>query len=197
MLLVAQIARLDEIHDAPQVEQAVFERRAGEGQAMVGFQLFDRLRDLRARVLDELGFVENHGPEGEFLEFLQVAPQQGVIGDDQVVLRNLFAQIVARGAAFEHQHLQPGREAVGFAPPVVQHGRGADDERGFRVFAVSLLEPRQPGEGLERFAQTHVVGEDAAEADLGEMAQKIEAVLLVRPQFGLDGGGQGPLTECP
>ena len=46
------------------------------------------------------------GAEGELLQLLQVAPQQGVVGDDDVVLRDLLAQVVPRGAAFQHQHLQ-------------------------------------------------------------------------------------------
>ena len=181
---------MDEIHDAPQIEQAIFQRRAGEREAVLGFQLLHRLRDLRAGVLDELRFVENHGAEGEFLQFLEVAPQQRVIGDDDIVLRNFFAQAVARRAAFEHEHFQVRRETVGFAPPVVQHGRGANDERGLVVLFVLRLQPREPGEGLQRFAETHVVGQNAAEPDLREMAEEIETVLLIRPQIGLDGVGK-------
>ena len=39
-------------------------------------------------------------------------------------------------------------------------------------------------------AQPHVVGQNAAEFDLREVAEKIEAVLLVRTQVGLQSGGQ-------
>ena len=112
MFLVAEVAGLDEIHDAPQIEQPVFQRRAGEREAVLGLQLLDRLRDLRAGVLDELRLVQNHRAEGELLQLLQVAPQQRVIGDDDVVLRNLLAQVVPRRAAFQHEHLQVRREAV-------------------------------------------------------------------------------------
>ena len=59
MLLVAEVAGLDEIHDAPQIEQAVLQRRAGERQAVLGLQLLDRLGDLRAGVLDELRLVQD------------------------------------------------------------------------------------------------------------------------------------------
>jgi hypothetical protein len=54
----AQIARLDEIDDAPEVQQPVLQRRAGQGQMLVGLQLFDRLGDLRVGILDELGLVQ-------------------------------------------------------------------------------------------------------------------------------------------
>ncbi len=106
LLLVAEVTGLDEIHDAPQIEQPVFERRAGKREAMFGFELLDRLRDLRARVLDELRLVQNHRAEREFLQLLQIAAEQGVVGHDQIMLRDLFAQIVPRRAAFEHEHFQ-------------------------------------------------------------------------------------------
>ena len=112
MFLVAEIAGLDEIHDAPQIEQPVFQRRAGEREPMFGLQLLDRLRDLRAGILDELRLVENHRAERKFLQLLEVAPQQRVIRHDQIVLRNLFAQIVPRRAAFEHEHFQVRRETL-------------------------------------------------------------------------------------
>ena len=163
---VAEITRLDEIHDAPQIEQPIFQRRAGQRQALLGLQLLDRLRDLRAGVFDELRFVENHRAEREFLQLFQVAPQQRVIGDDEIVLRNLFAQVMPRRAAFQHQHFQMRREPFGFAPPVVQHGRRANDQRRLGILGVLLLQPRQPGKRLQRFAQAHVVGQNAAQLDV-------------------------------
>ena len=66
--LAAKVARLHEVHDAPQVEQAVLQGRAGEGQALVDVQLFHRLSDLGRGVLDKLGLVQDHGAEGELLE---------------------------------------------------------------------------------------------------------------------------------
>lgn len=39
--LRAEIAGVDEIDDAPKVEQPVFEGRSGEGEAVIGAQLFD------------------------------------------------------------------------------------------------------------------------------------------------------------
>ena len=112
MVLRAQITRLNEIHDAPEVEQAVFQRRAGQREALVGAKLFDRLGDLRGGVFNELSLVEDDGAELEFLKRCQIAPEQGVIGDNEIVLGNLFAQIVARGPAFQHEHFEVRREPV-------------------------------------------------------------------------------------
>jgi len=41
LLLVAEVAGLDEVHNAPKIEQPVLEGRAGEGQPVVGLELFD------------------------------------------------------------------------------------------------------------------------------------------------------------
>ena len=185
LVLVAEVAGLDEIHDAPQIEQPVFQRRAGERQPVLGLDLLDRARNLRAGIFDELRLVQNHRAEGELLQLLQVAPEQRVIGHDDVVLRNLFAQIVPLRAAFEHEHFQARREPFRLALPVVQHGRRTDDERRLVIFFVLLLEPRQPRERLERFAEAHVVGENAAELDVREVTEEIEAVLLIWAQFGV------------
>src|SRR5689334_7321694 len=73
MVLVAEVGVLDEIHNALQIEQPIFERRASESKTMLGFQLFDELSDLRAGIFDELCLVENHGAESEFLQFLKIA----------------------------------------------------------------------------------------------------------------------------
>ena len=131
-------------------------------------------------------FIQNDRSEGEFLEFLQIAPQQRIIGHNQIVLGDLLPQIVPRGAAFEHQHLHLGREAVGFAAPIVQHRGRTNDQGGLGLFAVAIPQPGQPGQSLQRLAQAHVVGERASEVHLSEVTEKIESFLLVRPQFGLD-----------
>ena len=161
-------------------------------------QLLDRLRDLRAGILDELRLVENHRAERKFLQLLQIAPQQRVIGDDDIVLRNLFAQIVPRRAAFQHEHFQMRRET---SPPRAAScaartpGQMTSDGLGF--FVLRSLQPRQPRQRLQRFAEAHVVGENAAELDLREMAEKIETVLLIRPQFRLQRFAASPSDGTP
>ena len=75
LFLVAEVAGLDEIHDAPQIEQPVFQRGAGERDFIFALQLLDRLRDLRTGIFDELRLVQNHGAEGKFMELLEIATQ--------------------------------------------------------------------------------------------------------------------------
>ena len=121
IVLRTEIAGLDEIHDTPEIEQPVFQRRAREGETLIGSKLFHRLRHLRGRVLDELRLVEDDGAELEFLQRFKIAAEQGVVGDDQVVLRNLLPQIVPRRSAFQHEASQARREPVRFTTPVMQH----------------------------------------------------------------------------
>ncbi len=46
------------------------------------------------------------------------------------------------------------------------------------------VEVGEPCEGLEGFAEAHVVCEDAAAVVVGELAEEVEAVLLVRAELG-------------
>ena len=58
---VAEQPRHQEIEQRPQLAQVVLQRRAGQAQALAGAQLGGRSRvDPGARVLDRLGFVEDH-----------------------------------------------------------------------------------------------------------------------------------------
>jgi hypothetical protein len=99
----------------------------------------------------------------ELLQLLQIAPEQRVVGDDDVVLRDLLAQVVPRGAAFEHEHLEVGVNFSASRRQLCSTDAGQMTRTGLGFLLVAILEPREPGERLQRFAETHVVGEDAAE----------------------------------
>ncbi len=125
------------------------------------------------------------------MQFLEVAPEQGVVGHHDIVLRDLLARDVPRRAAFHHQHFEMGCETVGLAPPIVQHRSRADYQGGFRIFSVAFFEPGQPGESLQRFAQPHVVSQNSPEPDLRQVRQEVESVLLIGPHFSLNAARQG------
>src|SRR5680860_535417 len=63
-------------------------------------------------------------------------------------------------------------------------GRRDDEERACPV----LSRMRDQGQGLQRLAQTHVIGEDPAEPGLPQEREPAETVELVGPQLGLDPG---------
>ena len=53
-----------------------------------------------------------------------------------------------------------------------------------------VFQPRQPRERLQGLAQAHVVREDAAEPDAGQVAKEVEPFLLIGPHVRLHGRGQ-------
>ena len=72
----AQQAGHEEVEDAPELGEPVFDGRAGEGEAMQSVEALDRAcRDGRV-VLDVLGLVERDGVQIERLVVLDVAPKQ-------------------------------------------------------------------------------------------------------------------------
>ena len=85
------------------------------------------------------------------------------------------------------------RELVELALPVGDDAGGRDDERlelllavGLRVLLDRRLHGEEERDGLHRLAETHVVGEDAARADLVEEREPLEALLLVRAELRLE-----------
>ena len=70
----AQVTGHEEIEDGPEIEHRIFQRRAGEDQAMPRPDRFHRLRVLGLAILDVLGFVEDHGVE---LDLAYIARHRG------------------------------------------------------------------------------------------------------------------------
>ena len=85
------------------------------------------------------------------------------------------------------------RELVELALPVRDDAGRRDDERlelllavGLRVLLDGGLHREQERDRLDRLAEAHVVGEDAARADLVEEREPLEALLLVRAELRLE-----------
>ena len=75
----------------------VFQRRAGQAQALSGLYLPGGQGGLAARVFDVLRLVENQQAVAVRVERLEVAGQQGVGGENDVVLADLLEQRPALG----------------------------------------------------------------------------------------------------
>jgi len=194
--MVAEIAGHQEVHDRPEVGDAVFDRRTGEHQFLQCADFFGRDRVLRGAVFDVLGLVE-HGNRKFVLQiFIEVAAQQRIGGDDQVAFSHFFPVIMTiRPVHF--QRAQPRRKFFSLFGPVVHEAGRADNQRRFA--ACFFAEPLQlkPDERLYRFPQTHFVGQDAAEAAALEITKPVNTVLLIRTErlfqffaerFGFDFG---------
>ena len=170
----------------PQLHQPVLHRGAGQGEPEVGADPAYGLIGLRRVVLDRLRLVE-HQPAPRLLGVrVDLEPEQGVGRDDDVsavddrqAIDSLRRDTDGRHGADD----QPGREGFGLVRPRRHHaGRRHHQEWP----GAGLARVRHQRQGLERLAEPHVVGQDAAEPALPEERQPAEAVELVGTQLGLD-----------
>ena len=96
-----------------------------------------------------------------------------------------------RSAAVPERVPERGRELVHLAQPVGDDARRRDDERLERLalaldLRVLALHGEEQRERLHGLAEPHVVGEDAAGADLVEEPEPVEPLLLVRAELRLE-----------
>ena len=77
----AEDAWVEELEDAVEFVDAVFERGAGEHEGVAAAQAFDHLGGLGAPVLDALGFVEDHQIEAQLEDFVIIKADQFVVDD--------------------------------------------------------------------------------------------------------------------
>ncbi len=184
---IAEEPRHHEVEDRPQFAQVVFDRGAAEGEAVGGGEGFDRLCHLGGGVFDLLGFIEDDVLEALPDVVLGIALGELVGGEEDVVPLHLV-ELVEPVGAVEGEVGQMGGEFVDLVFPVAHQGGGHDDEhRGGKLPVV--LEAVEEGEGLEGFSQSHVVGEDATEAERVEKCQPREPQLLIAAEGRLKSGG--------
>ena len=151
-------------------------------------QRADHLRRMGAGVFDVLRLVEHHQVPGLRQPTVAVALQQRVGRDHHIERGHLGSGVVAL-LAVHHQAAQAGREALGLAPPVAHQADGRDDQGGPGQPAGFFLQQHM-GQRLQRLAQAHVVGQDAVQAVAAQELQPVQALLLVRPQAGLQAVGR-------
>ena len=143
-------------------------------------------------VLDVLGFIQNDGGEFVFLQFFKVAAQQGVGGQNDVRVLDLFEHAFA-ARTVDGQQPERGDEFFRLSFPVGQDRRGHDNERGADVALV--LHELDKRKGLDGFSQAHFIGQDAAEPVFLQEVQKTHALQLVGPQGGVEALGLGDLRD--
>ena len=190
----------EEVENAPQFAQPVFDWRAGQSEAMVGRDLFDRFGHLCGMVFDVLRLVERHQREMAGCIIVHVATQQIVGGDHHVgavvrrgaIRRSTVVLLRLRGhrrdglaslrfRTGDDLHCQIAREFLAFRGPVVDERCRADDKR--RTAPLARFDER---EQLHGFAETHLVGEDAAETFVPQGGQPLEALHLVWAEHGFE-----------
>jgi hypothetical protein len=129
----AEHARVQELEQAPQLAEVVFDGRSAQREAVPCPQQPRRLCRRARRVLDRLRFVENDVLERDLRQVRRVATHRAVRRQHQVVLDQLVPQRLAPGAGVL-EHPQSGREPRRLLSPVEdQRPRSHHQRRGPRV----------------------------------------------------------------
>ncbi len=176
----AEQAGVQEVHLAPQLLEAVLDRRAGERDAALRVQRERRARDLAVGVLDRLRLVEHHQLPANRGELLRIEPQQRVGRERH---RRAIFQLAIDAVIRVHFELRS--EARDLVAPVREHARGRNDER-------ARAEGRQR---LQRLAEAHVVGEQRAEPGAAEEVKPAHAGGLITAQARSELGREGHLGQ--
>src|SRR5690606_10535754 len=170
------------LEDRPQFGQVVLHGGAGEGDARGGGQAAQRACGGRGGVLDVLSLVGGDQVPGDSGEPCGVDAQGAVGGEgDGAGFGGQFAV-----AAVEAVDRGGGGEAADLPFPVAQQGRRAHHEGGSGLFGPFGPQQVQRDEG-DGLAESHVVGQAAAQAQPGHAVQPAQSAQLVVAQ----GGGQG------
>ena len=170
--------------------------RAGDREFEGRRQFDGAVKGLRLMILDDLRLVENQSGPGKRGILREVQSEQRIGGHDDIGAPHQLRQVdpaAGRGLG-DRDHPQSGSEFRAFRRPVADHtGRRHHQER----LGIGAFEPRMAdqGEGLHRLTQTHVVGEHAAESVVVQEREPVEAVLLIRPEGGLQRRGNPAVDD--
>lgn len=190
----AEEVGVEEVEDGPEVVEAVFDGRAGEGEAVRGGERAGGLRLAGGGVLDELGFVEDEGLPLDAAEAGIIAPEVAIGGEDDVDLTGTAKEGIAQGTVRANVTMdtEAGGPVGKLAFPHGQDGKRGHDEGGGRA-------REEKGDGLQGFAETHVVGEADTEAMCGGLHEPADTLGLVGAEHLAEGkvagGGRGHLAQ--
>ncbi|MNC26253.1 hypothetical protein D3C75_743760 [compost metagenome] len=167
----------------PKILQRIFHRCPGQGEAVARLQGFYRLRGLGGMVLDHLRFVQNESMEGTLDVQLHIPAQQRVGGNKDITACCIPHSLAPRGQVpIGDSRLDLRSEALQLILPVVEQGGRRNNERRHSSLTDILQLREQESDALQRFAQPHIICQDASEAVMCECLHPLEAILLVIPQ---------------
>ena len=196
----AEQARVDDVHDRPELAEPVLDRRAGHRQLPARGQPAQRPGALGRRVLDVLRLVEQEPVPGDPRERVGVAGGDVVGGDDDVAVRGDQRERRSRQPAHTVVEVdaQRRREPLDLGAPLANDAHRADDERRTERLTASLLALRdEHRDRLHRLAEAHVVGQDRADPEVAEEPQPAVAALLEGEEVELHRGRRRQRAEAP
>ena len=171
--VVVKEGRHDVIENAPQLAEAVLDRRACQREPRLRFDELYTLRRFRPLVLDILRLIDDLVVEAAVLVFSDVALNE-VVGCHQnivlIIVRDHLSALVL--SPRDNLHAERRRETVDLLLPVVEERGRAHNERSRRLFPCHILivvgEKKRCG--LQCFAKPHVIRQNTAEPVLIEHA---------------------------
>ena len=166
----------------------VFHGGSGQAQAVAGLQAPQGPGAATAGIFDHLGFVQDHQVKGLCGQRVQVAPQQRVGGQHQVVIRHLRKQRFAL-RPLQGQQAQARSHALCFKLPVEDEG-GGQHHQNRQVEPSGVLFNQHMGQRLCGFTEAHVIGQDAAQVVRAQVLQPGYAFELIGPQLHLQAFGR-------
>ena len=183
---------IEEVEQRPQLAEVVLDGVPDRQSAVARHRARARgLAGLAARVLDRLRLVEDEQVKRRVASSARVAREQRVGRDARRRSGRACAALRARSGAVQ----QPRRAACGanrsssrcqLPTRLVGATISAGASRRPASFSVEQVRDR-----LQRLAEPHVVGEDAARAVRAQVLQPAHAFLLVRAQRGAQAAGHG------
>ena len=146
------------------------------------------LRGVARRVLDGLGFVEDHLRPRDVGDGVDVSHRGPVGGDHHVGFRHFGGDLVERGAvrAVVHDDAEAGSEARGLRRPVADDGGRSDHQRRAGARAGEHVR-----EHRRRLPETHVEREAATESGRVEEAEPRQRFGLIAAQLTDEAAGRG------
>ncbi len=165
----------------------VLNRSAGERQPVAAAQQTGGLGGQAVRVLDRLRLVQDEVVEFHFAQRRHVIPEGAVGGQHEVAAGKGIAFPDAAAGARVVEHAQARREAGRLGEPVEHQRTRHHYQRGRQPLALSLRPANfEQREHLDGLAQTHVVREAAAEAEIAQEMEPAEAGALVAAQLAAE-----------
>jgi hypothetical protein len=168
--------RVEERDDRVQLIEAVLDGRARENEGKPAAQALDGLGGLAGPVFDPLGLIQHDdvGPEacvhiegvGEHLLVVDEGEERRVVVGAQAGLLSAIHNLVGER-----------REALDLLFPLGLERGGSDDD--YAAGLAEAVEEGAGGDGLDRFAQTHFVGQQRAAVE-GEMQHALALVRIER-----------------
>ena len=137
---------------------------------------------LAARVLDRLRLVEDRAGETRCVG--EARRRRARAAGSVVITTSALGELVAARcalAAVQHARRAAAARTAELALPVADQARRRDDQRGPSSRPASFS-THQVGDGLQRLAEAHVVGEHAAGVVRAQVLQPGHALALVGPQ---------------